>query len=278
MTVQIISEAEFLYQLEQIDFCRYDPDRKLVEVTEEIHSDQFYYDIIYRKLVKFLTNFRPEGDLFYYPKVSEVALSFYSGCLLRYVIDVIDLGINHTNTCWYQKCENCRLISFVGNKSTFDYKAELNRSTLKDSDKLLNNFSSLTSSSFNVDNGWLKYNDPNINNIILGLSEKIKYYVKFFFGGKYDRSINLISNIRKHGFDEKAAYGNKLGVFGFSENTKDYSVFHGKHRVVALMYLVSKGELPADLRIKYPIVSYKFPHFGNSSGLKCLSCGLQKKI
>ena len=273
MTLQIIPDSDFLCYLQEMDFCRYNPDRKLIEITNEIQSDEFYYGSIYRKLVQYLTMFRPEGDLFLYPRASEVVLSYYSGCLLRYVFDVLDFGIGHKDTCWYNKCENSRLISYVGQNKSFDIESELSRSTLKDTDKLLGKYKSLKPSSFCVQGGWLKYNDPGINHLILTLSEKIRLAIRLFLRGPHDRSIALISRIRQEGFDETAAYNIKQGVFGFSERTSNYMVFHGKHRVVAAMYLVTKGVLPPDFQIKYPTVSYPFNHFGNSSGDKCDSCG-----
>ena len=92
--------------------------------------------------------------------------------------------------------------------------------------------------------------------------------------GPYDRSLSIISRIREDGFNENAAYQIKQGVFGYSEQSASYSVFHGKHRVVAIMYLVEKGFLPAHTTIKFPIVRYPFSHFGISAGIKCRKCGL----
>lgn len=278
MTVHILPDGEFLDRLRGMHFCRYNSERKLVEITEEIHSDDFYYGLIYRQLVEFLTTHSPEGDLFSYPKASEVVLSHYSGCLLRYVFDVLDSRIDYKDTCWYKKCENSRLIGYVGNTFPADLQGELSRSTLKDSDKLLKHYDFLSPSSFHVEGGWLKYCDPQINKKILTISEKVRLAIRVFLRGPYDRSLSLISRIRKEGFDESAAYGIKQGIFGFSEKSSSYSVFHGKHRVVAVMYLVSKGILPPNFKIKYPTVSYPFHHFGNSSGEKCATCGLLTNV
>ncbi|MDB4659646.1 hypothetical protein OAE57_01080 [Synechococcus sp. AH-551-C10] len=278
MTVHILSDVQFLDKLREMNFCRYNSERKLIEITEEVHSDDFYYGLIYRKLVKFLTTYSPEGDLFDYPKASEVILSYYSGCLLRYVFEVLDSGIDFKDTCWHKKCENSRLIGYVGNTFPCDLQSELSKSTLKDTNKLLRSYDSLSPSFFSVEGGWLKYCDPQINHKIFSLSERIKSVIRVILRGPYDRSLSIISRIRNEGFDETAAYGIKQGVFGFSQKSLSYSVFHGKHRVVALMYLVNKGILPPDLEIKYPTVSYPFHHFANSSGKKCDTCGSLRPV
>ena len=148
MKVQTLSDADFLRRLQRMDFCRYDPDLKLVKINEEVCSENFYYGLIYRKLVKFLTAYRPEGKLFTYPKASDVVLPYYSGCLLRYVFDVLDSGIDYKDTCWYRKCENSRLIGYTRESIPLSIKDALARSTLKDADKLLKNYDSLTLSAF----------------------------------------------------------------------------------------------------------------------------------
>ena len=274
MSVEVLSDADFLRRINQMGFCRYDHERGGIEIIREVHTDEFYYGSIYRNLVKFLTLYAPKGELFNYPKASEVKLSFYSGCLLRYVFDLLDNGLEHADTCWYKKCENSRLIGYVGENTQFDIEYELSRSTLKDSDRLLSRYKRLTPSLFTVEEGWLKYTDPDINRIILNLSEKVRLAIRIVLRGSQDRSLSLISGICEQGFDEKAAYRVKQGVFGFSTDSQDYSVFHGKHRVVALMYLVSKGVFPPHFEIKYPTVFYPFKHFGNSSGKKCDRCGM----
>ena len=274
MTVQTLSDAEFLRRLKRMEFCRYDPVEKLVHVSEEVCSENFYYGLIYRKLVKFLTIYRPEGELFNYPKASDVVLSYYSGCLLRYIFDVLDAGVDHKDTCWYKNCENSRLIGYTGETIPLGIRGTLARSTLKDADKLLKNFDSLTPSAFHVEGGWLKYRDPYINQKILSFSEKIRLAIRVLFRGPHDRSLSIISRIREDGFNETAAYQIKQGVFGYSQKSASYSVFHGKHRVVAIMYLVEKGFLPPHTTINFPTVSYPFRHFGNSAGKECLKCGL----
>ena len=57
-----------------------------------------------------------------------------------------------------------------------------------------------------------------------------------------------------------------MGCLGFSKISNDFSIFHGKHRVIALRYLYESGLLSGNYKVRFPVIEYSMPHFGNSAG------------
>ena len=71
-----------------------------------------------------------------------------------------------------------------------------------------------------------------------------------------DRAINIVESIRRHGWDPDLAYQPSGSLIGYSHSTKRFLMLTGRHRIAALRYLYSKGEVSGSLILDYPVISY----------------------
>lgn len=274
--MKIIRTAQFIEEINSYSGCVFNENLGIIEIVENNPAANYYYDTIYNKLVKYLTENKPEDPIFRYPTLEDMSLSFYSGCLYRYIYDVKNLNMNHKETCFYKNVECSRLVGFTnGDVERNTVLSTLATSKLKDVRLLEEKFEALSLSSFCIEGGWLKYRDLNIRRQLFGIPGIFVDMVRRIKYGPHEKVLKLIDDICAHGFSVERAYGEKVGVLGFSELSGDYSVFHGKHRVAALKYLSDNGLVESGKVIEFPVVRYPFRHFGNSSGQQCKNCGVK---
>lgn len=264
--MKIINRKKFIQTINGFTGCRYREDIGRVEITcSPLPNTDYHYKVIYRELVKYLSENKCESSCFSTVKVKDIILSNYSNCLLRYAKEVIEDGIKHYDTCWFKRWECSRLI---GPDHGLDLQTECSNSELKDCKLLAKAFKNLNPYGFSVNDGWLRYTDLEIEKKLYPRLYQLRLMLSRLLRGRKDRICKLIETIKRDGFDESKAYGIKMGCLGFSKISNDFSVFHGKHRVVALRYLYETGFLSGNYELKFPIIEYSMPHFGNSAG-KC---------
>ena len=267
MSVNEVSEKYFINYVNSLDFCNFDMDQKVININSFRDNEIFFIKEIYDRLVSFLQKNSPPEGLLYFPKVKDIELGYYSGCLYNYIHEIRDLGKRHEDTCWFKNCENSVLLGYLDAQERINFSPLSYLETYNGKHKywVKKNLSSFDLRCVHIVDGWVKYNHPKSFELFNPTWLNIRRYCRNAIKGKLDRSIMLLDTISREGFLEQNAYKAKNGVLGYSKNSKNFRVFHGKHRVAVTKYLVDKGKLPQDFRIKFPIVHYSFPHFGNAS-------------
>ena len=251
---------------------RYNQKDQIVDILYDNKKDEV--DSLFLKgpldLVGFLEKQNVEYSFFFKKiKLSEMSLAYFSNCLFKYIYQIIDEQRAHGDTCWGSICENTVQIGKI--TETNDLKSLIDNYCKK------NNINSalikINDPNLKIADGWVKFLDKD-GKIRYNLFQKLKLFIKrVILQKKYDRSIELLKKIRKEGFDKKKFNSNQnnLGVVaGYSTISKDYMIFHGKHRIAVLKYLQLKGEINEEFEISIPYLRYDFNHFKQSApGLKC---------
>ena len=124
-----------------------------------------------------------------------------------------------------------------------------------------------------VNDNWLFMHANDYFRFRNGVAQRLRTNFKKLIISDKDRIFSLINDIEKNGWsDEKGYNSTGVGVLGYSTTDRTYMVFHGKHRIVALKYLVDCGKLSSDTTVKFPVIEYDFKHFRQSSYRCFKSC------
>lgn len=267
---------DYINKINSFDFAKYNFSEKVIDILipeNQLSIDNKYFLELY-KLIDFLEEEKTDFPiLFETIKLKDLNLAFYAKCLERYIHQVLDEGIPHSETCWGSHCEKIYDIGYISQKNEekaskmteiFFKQLEINRKHFNQKSNLF------------VVNNWLKFFDQNHEIKKNTLIKKLKFLIKEVFNLNYDRSIKLANKIKKEKFKKELFYVNKLGmnvVLGYSEITKNYMIFHGKHRITVLKYLQSIGELDINFELAIPKIRYNSNHFRQSApGLECYYC------
>lgn len=259
-----MDKGEYLSKLQDFNSSiRFIEGEGVLEVISE-NLENKDFSALYEGAIEFLEdNVAPPG-VFQYPKVVDIELGYYSGCLLRYAAELLDEGMSHSSTCWGAICERTIEMGYMDDPdmSSEDFiigKAEDGDITAK---KLLGALKKggIGPENFQVVENWVKYTGPNINELNWnGPYYRFKKRIRSIVKGDNDRVIKLIENIKKDGWQPNLAYGGKTGVLGLSSVDGKYMVFHGKHRLVALKYLIFKKLVSESTVLEYPVIRFNFP-------------------
>lgn len=273
-------KEKYINELGSLDpNVKYNNKDLVIDIVNDALSCDDYLNI-YNVLIEFLESKKAPSGVFYYPKADDVNLGYYANCLLVYAHDILDRSISHSDTCWAKNCLSCIELGYI-NSYDDDFQTILNDffSTADESFyplKRLYMNGETSKSDFVLVNGWLKYCGGDMIDASHPSFRSIRRKLRNLIKGKNDRIINLIRNIESNGWDPDSAYGAKVGVLGFSNTENKYMVFHGKHRLVALKYLISKGVLGKDIRIEYPIIRFNFDLWRQSASVinhdQCMAC------
>ena len=234
----------------------YNPERKVIDISFKNADDNFYKNILYKKLISFLQKNKIPDETFIYPKIKNIDLDLYFSCLYNYIFEIYN-GVNHNKTCW----SDCQKTIDVG----YDKTGVLKKNLLKKYENV-----------YEID-GWVKVFGINYNNFNVSRTRKVINYIKNIFKNQ-DRIIELIDKIKKDGWStikakQKQGDNNvSNGVLGFSRKSNKFMVFHGKHRLIAAKYLINQSVLNDDLKIEYPIIEYNENNFRQTKLIHKCKC------
>jgi hypothetical protein len=257
---------------------KYNEIDKIVDVIDQNKTkeiDQFFLKGP-MNLVRFLEEQKFDFSLIFKKiKIKELNLAYYANCLHEHIYQILDENISHSQTCWSAKCEKTIELGRIYKDSTHkDIQSIIKNGCEKK--KINSNNIQINNPDLIVVDQWLKFIDKNkkFNN---GFFQKLKIIIKrIIFKNNFDRSIKLVNKIKKEGFDIKKFYANENAlnvIAGYSAKTKNYMIFHGKHRIAAIKYLQHKGEIDKELELAIPILRYNFNHVRQSApGLECFRC------
>ena len=263
----------FIRKINSFNNVKYNYEDKTVDII--CYNENTEIDSFFLKgpldLVGYLERQKIDYSLFFKKiLLRELKLTYYSNCLYKYIFQILDENKSHLDTCWGSVCEKTLEIGKIPKNSNnlrdlienYCKKNNFNSNLIKTNDPNLI-----------IVDGWVKYIDNN-DVVRNNFYKKFKKFIKkVIFQKKFDRSIDLLKKIRKEGFNEKKFNANESNlnvVAGYSSKTKNYMIFHGKHRIAVLKYLQSKGEIDNKFEISIPFLRYNFNHFKQSApGMQC---------
>lgn len=270
----MIERLEFLKLLNSFENAKYNISEKLIDVSLPSDPKNRDYDFflgLYTGIIEFLEEHASDHrQLFREVKLADIKLAYYANCLAEYPKQVLDDGLKHHQTCWGGVCEKTTELGYLSNKGELDFDQQLKKLSEKFNLEFEPNENS---KNLIVVNNWVKIMGREHNKNNYTRLTRIKSFLKKIFLTDQDRVIKLIKLIRSNGFKEKQFYGSASsmsGVLGYSSKTKNYMIFHGKHRIAVLKYLQSKGEIDNKFEISIPFLRYNFNHFKQSApGMQC---------
>lgn len=219
--------------------------------------------------IKHLEKYGNASNNFNPTLIREMELSHYARCLLYYVKQVLNDGLQHKDTCYARYASNYIPLGFLGELDLGQFLRK-NSHSLNEVGNLCKKLLSVkNTAAFNrliVNDNWLFMHSNDYFRFRNGVVQRLRTNFKKLIISDRDRIFSLINAIEKNGWsDEKAYNSSGLGVLGYSMSERTYMVFHGKHRIVALKYLVACGKLSPDTEIRFPVLEYDFKHFRQSS-------------
>lgn len=169
-------------------------------------------------------------------RLDRIKTGYYDQCLERYIFERLNRNLSNKSTCWFAKAQNNKCIGWWNPDELYgeDEKNEF-----------INNLISLGK---NID---VRDMIPNLerdkNGFIFYRSNEIYEYD--------DKIMKLVENIRSRGFCHSLISQPPI-IFGYSKKLKNFNVISGRHRIAALKYLVSQGEVNGLKKIPCHIVEY----------------------
>ena len=264
---------KYISKIDSFKFSKFNRRDRVIDIKYIKKFDMTFVKKIY-ELVNFLQANPPPKGVFKYPLISEINLSYFSGCLYNYLIDIKIKKKSYKKTCWHKNCHNSVLLGYFPelDKKKKNFMSLLKKKYYHYNQKTL---PLLNKKFIENHNGWLKYNSPDS---IFKFKGWYRYFTslvrKIILGQKFERIITLSNKIEKLGFDKKLYVKEKIGILGYSKISNEFMTFHGKHRLVILKYLNKKKIIKNNFKVKFPIIRYNFENFGNSSfKLRCKNCG-----
>ena len=235
---------------------KYSENKKRILVYLDNVDDNFFKKKLYGQLFKFLQSTPIPNNTFKFENIKDIKLDFYFSCLLNYTTQIFK-GSKHEDTCWAQNCE--RVVEYAYDKNNINF------------DKLKLKYHNV----YNID-GWIKikgiYPQDFNKNFVKCNYNRLK---RIFY--KKDRIIDLVEKIKANGWSDLKS-SQKLknkeisnGILGYSTKTKNFMVFHGKHRIIAAKYLYEL-KLLDNLTMKFPIIEYDTENFRQAKMISKCTC------
>lgn len=240
--------------------------------TFDVSENEPTWDVIknvYKAVEIFRSNPIPSPH-FNPVRVNQIQLGYYNRCLEHYCYERLNLGISHEQTCWIRYASKTYCLGRIDPSAKFDdiaIKLFMESLNERKNDFIAMSIYKAYRRKPNIvhdlkkdEEGWLMFCSA-IPIEPLGKKDRIKDFcknsIKKTIGyDKGKRILKLIENIRINGWDNNLAKKPLCGVLGYSRKTKCYQVFTGKHRIAALKYLYSQGEISGSTFIEYPVITY----------------------
>lgn len=260
------------------ELLSYDKEKGRFYLNREPKSNSEFYNL--SQSIKKLEKCRVEFYKFNTTIVGEMKLSHYAKCLLRYVEQVLHNNVNHKDTCYVRYAYRYVPLGFLGDMDIEQFLKK-NMHTSNDVGNLCTNLLNVKNKNalnrLVVNDNWLFMDSSDYFRFRNSIIQRMRTAFKKVFISNKDRIFALIEDIQKNGWSDKQGYNSSsMGVLGYSMSDNTYMVFHGKHRIVALKYLINQGKISPYTSIRFPVIEYNFKHFRQSS-YRCFdSCQIRE--
>jgi len=207
--------------------------------------------------------------------LDELQTGYYDKCLEYYCYERLDLGIPHKETCWVRYAEkvfcigriapNTELTDSMRNDILSHLARQKHNGVYQEICKMCRTITQARKCIKANSEGWVMfYGDIPIRSGYLKnrIRDAARRLTRRIFGTvEQDRVLNIVESIRRHGWDPELAYQPSCSLIGYSHSTKRFLMLTGRHRIAALRYLYSKGEVPGSIVLDYPVITYRWSDF-----------------
>lgn len=245
------------------------------------------------RLARIMRDNSPLGDIYTRLKLSDVKTGYWDKCLEHYIYERVNLELTHEQTCFVRIVQKTFFLGYIDPTRKLDKETKIQvLSSLADKKtdfiaqsiykSFRKNASLINGLEKDADGALYFYSDIPIRSLRFKKRNRemiANLLKKILRDSTKNKAIDIYRNIRQNGWDNQLSRQSHPMILGFSTSNKRYFALTGRHRLAALKYLYSQGQISSSTFIDCIVIQYPWgswlwgrPHPGIQECKFCERC------